>query len=459
MKELPETLCEFARGLLNECNTFHSDCFHEEEKQLPSRVLEVSGSLEAPFVRLIESQGMRGCYCALSHRWGPADKQPLKTTRMNLQDHLSEIPLKRLPKTFRHAVLFTRGLGISYLWIDSLCIIQDNNQDWHSEAQGMGALYHNATLVIAAAGSQNSTGGLFITKRPQSAVIQIPHEPLNVVDGSFYITLARLDPSGATCIPNRGPLRARAWAFQEWHLARRLLFFMPGGMSWLCRESELTERGNYRDLGLAERKSWLHLLSSYSSKSLTYPSDRIHAIRGIVAQMQKTRNDEFLFDYGVWQNGLIEQLVWRQYEQNFDKDALQLPTWSWAATGGEKAWCIGGDRYVTDDITVSRNLVKALDVTSIGSLKVAGNLISLDHAVERIPCGNYVKDSELIYLQETEFIMLACTEFSSDLPKYIIWGGRSGGEALGLAVFDHERVRNPKYFFLASSKRSNDWNW
>ncbi|EGZ72613.1 HET-domain-containing protein, partial [Neurospora tetrasperma FGSC 2509] len=131
--------------------------------KLPFRVLDV-GSPGSLLVKLVETttETPRAPYVALSHCWGPPDKQPLKTTLHTIGDHMHPgIPLDRLPQTFADAVWVTRELGIRYLWIDSLCIIQDSPADWETESQKMGSIYEGATLTLGAAYARNSSEGLF----------------------------------------------------------------------------------------------------------------------------------------------------------------------------------------------------------------------------------------------------------------------------------------------------------
>ena len=103
---------------------------------MPTRVLALVGDNTQLSIRLIESRGWQGRYLALSHCWSTG-KLPLRTTSENYREHQSGIPFKNLPKTFQDTVQFAQGIGIRCLWIDSLCIIQGDGRDWHSEAAKM----------------------------------------------------------------------------------------------------------------------------------------------------------------------------------------------------------------------------------------------------------------------------------------------------------------------------------
>ncbi|KAK3338708.1 heterokaryon incompatibility protein-domain-containing protein, partial [Neurospora tetraspora] len=141
----------------------HSHTSSLDQTKLPSRILDV-GSADSSVVRLVKTttETPSGSYVALSHCWGPPDKQPLKTTCDTLEDYIRHgIPLACLPQTFADAVWVTRVLGIRYLWIDSLCIIQDSLSDWEVESQKMGPIYEGATLTLGAAYARDSSEGLF----------------------------------------------------------------------------------------------------------------------------------------------------------------------------------------------------------------------------------------------------------------------------------------------------------
>src|SRR3569833_1467256 len=196
------------------------------EFELPLRVISIEGDGENLVARLVKTNGLRGRYCALSHCWGSADKRPLRTTRSNLGGHLMGIPLDQFSLTFRDALALTQGLNINYLWIDSLCIVQDDNEEWLRESAKMGSIYRNATLVIVASGSADSTRGLFVDERPEPSVFRFPYVGGDgSAQGSFNDAIQSNDDRG----PADGPQRKRAWALQDWYLSRRKVFFHARG--------------------------------------------------------------------------------------------------------------------------------------------------------------------------------------------------------------------------------------
>lgn len=198
--------CQLTRNWLDDC-VYHENCVVAQDEVLPTRVLSISATPSSISVNLVEGNGMRARYCALSHCWGSTAPLPLRTTRQNLLEHLIDIPLVQLPRTFHEAILFTHGLGIQYIWIDSLCIVQDDAADWDAEAGKMHLVYRNAALVVSAAGASNSADGLFVMDRPDAIIYKIPY-PNGSSDG--HVNMCML-PGGQLTEPRYGPLYSRAW--------------------------------------------------------------------------------------------------------------------------------------------------------------------------------------------------------------------------------------------------------
>lgn len=156
-------VCALADSWLSECKS-HAECPSMDVTILPTRVLALSRADRNSQIgiRLMESNGRKGRYIALSHCWGPEDKMPLRTTKNNLQEHLSNIAFDQLGKTFQEVVMFAHGASIDLVWIDSLCILQGDKGDWHKEAQAMRDVYRNAALVVLVSGARDGSEGLFI---------------------------------------------------------------------------------------------------------------------------------------------------------------------------------------------------------------------------------------------------------------------------------------------------------
>lgn len=154
---------------LNDCSAKHSICHSFGEGQgpwYPTRLLDVGKHVEESDVRLVisDTDSPTGPYLTLSHCWGSALVSKLEMR--DLEKSKAGISASALPKTFRDAVYVTKKLGVQYLWIDALCIIQDSVEDWRQETATMGKVYKNALCNIAATGASDSSIGCFWDRNP-----------------------------------------------------------------------------------------------------------------------------------------------------------------------------------------------------------------------------------------------------------------------------------------------------
>ena len=158
----------FAASWLENCMRFHSTCksHNDKDHQLPTRLINVgldSGNPK-PHLWLPPRDPCRVPYVTLSHCWGTCQKFVL--TEALLETLMREINVEELPKSYQDAIAITRRLGIRYLWIDSLCIIQDSVADWRAESAIMGEIYKNSFFTIAASWASNDEEGCFADRDP-----------------------------------------------------------------------------------------------------------------------------------------------------------------------------------------------------------------------------------------------------------------------------------------------------
>jgi len=145
-----------AKAWLDDCVDNHTTCRNISQK-IPTRVIKVGSEGSNPVLYATEHESSP--YAALSHCWGSSDI--LRTTTATIHERKEGISMESLPKTFQDAVIITRKLGIEYLWIDSLCILQDSEEDWNREAAKMALVYSGATVVISADAARSSADGCF----------------------------------------------------------------------------------------------------------------------------------------------------------------------------------------------------------------------------------------------------------------------------------------------------------
>lgn len=327
-----------AKMWLDSCCKEHEACCIKQQR-LPTRLINVNNNT----VRLVISSTLQTAprYATLSYCWG---HDPfVKLSRDNLASFLDGIPWNTLPLTFQDAVRATRQLGLQYIWIDALCIIQDT-QDWAIEAANMALVYGGAFISLAASDAQNVHQG-FLRR-------------LQLYNGGFYSRVT----SSALCQIRRfypseiyeediikAHLSSRAWAFQEKLLPARTIHFSKGGLWWECRSQlsseylpdDLTGVSAYPLMRPAHKPwPWPVIVRHYSTADLTYGSDRLAALSGIVARQHEIIGGQYLA--GLWRKWLIYQLTWNLYTSRKPRPKWRAPTWSWASVDGTaRLWFYG----------------------------------------------------------------------------------------------------------------------
>ncbi|KAK0609608.1 heterokaryon incompatibility protein-domain-containing protein [Bombardia bombarda] len=412
------------KSWLSRCDSSHTIC-RRADVPLPKRVLELkilpdsSKSAHEPdiSVRLVEDITLPTRYACLSHRWGSAT-HTCQTTKSSLSDHLISIPWAKLPKTFQDAVSVTVSLGISYIWIDSLCIVQDDADDWATQAAQMCDIYTRAYVTLAATCSSDSDEGLFRTspsypfainsglmglmrRRRGYLVRRVPEHPTWQPDGLRQMMVTEL------------PLLGRAWVYQERLLSARIVHFTryelyfecaqpeawtatcqcghgPGG-AWGGGSNGASGTGQFTDkrkylhaeaLGLLVRNDggsrgkliadidvrryWHQIVTEYSGLSISYDSDRLPALAGIARQFSSAHEGRLgRYVAGMWDLSLVYDMLWYSREGSMlpRRDTFVGPSWSWiSATGLVETATACGRVHETDlEVKDCRVAIKGLD--------------------------------------------------------------------------------------------------
>ncbi|KAF2243929.1 HET-domain-containing protein [Trematosphaeria pertusa] len=378
--------CRLAREWLEECETKHGICRKPvtiSEFTLPRRLIDVgSPDSRAPF--LIETATLedKNCrYAALSHCWGDPSKL-LQTLASNISEHYEEIPWAALPNTFQDAITVTRGLGLRYLWIDSLCIIQKNKTDFEHECASMHLIYLHCCVTIAASDSHNGTEGFLkfwddFDQPASAATLPAPPSATSTPKPLALKTQIPVDeqafrPPSSQFRHNRyiewsewskvldGPLNTRAWAYQERQLAPRILHYTRYGVMWECRQR--IGAGDSRLLQLRRicvglrwdrffpslnafrvldtdksRQSldeimdlWLLNVEAYSQRQLSHPEDKLPALSGLAAAVVAMAEgsaavEPHTYLAGIWLSHIQRQLFWCAGEP--DEHDPGVPFW------------------------------------------------------------------------------------------------------------------------------------
>lgn len=361
---------------MNDCRVNHAICYERPSSTLPKRLLDI----HAHPIRLVKTHDVPkkeiSSYASLSHCWGT--KELLKTTSETFLDHQKEVPWAHLSRTFQDAIQLTRELGLHYLWIDSLCIIQDDKKDWEEEAMNMGTIYENAEIVLSAARSKDGGDGLFAKRSPAFIVAETTgpdgrkqtvygagqHREVKCVlpDGDEFVAIVRDKPHHAQWDDldmiarnaDSNPLLDRAWAFQESLLAARIVHFAEHEMIFECKTGRRCECTVLDDTAPPMERSlkhqfaaittqpdseakalrlWHQVIETYNSRKLTFETDRMIALSSAAQRIQKIVGGSYAF--GLFAEDIPRSLLWyavnpgkRQVET---ERAGRIPTWSWAS--------------------------------------------------------------------------------------------------------------------------------
>jgi hypothetical protein len=349
-------------GWLNECEENHTLCKTERKinAPLPTRVLDVL----ADGVRLLETEGQIEKYVCLSHRW--IEGHTTRTTASNLEQRKIAIVWNELPKTYQDAIVFTRRLGLRYLWIDSLCIIQGtDSDDWSTEAPKMGRYYRDAYITISA-GSAVEVGDGCFKETSKGEMLKVRSHPSPSEPPTEWVARLR-----KPLFHEGSPLHYRGWVYQEHLLSARVVHF-GDEVVWECAQVTKCECGHFplnsteydnRGLGpiwsgmnpdigesypqygrkrahLAAlhtrpellQHRWYDMVGQYTRRKLTYDSDIFPALAGLAKQMMVVRKSSYLA--GLWKDSMSVDLLWRcRCPSDYSRPReWRAPTWSWAAS-------------------------------------------------------------------------------------------------------------------------------
>ncbi|KAF1994216.1 HET-domain-containing protein [Amniculicola lignicola CBS 123094] len=356
-------------GWLNECDENHENCtieWMEVSSKLPTRVINVGLDGDEPF--LLETEGNMEWYAALSYCWGKTPQ--LKTTKARLQEFKEELPWDELSLVTKDAIALCQKLTIPYLWVDALCIVQDDEEDWLREAGRMCNIYSGAYLTLAAAGAFDNTDGIFqdqyfgldsriaefefrghsIFARVNPFQDHLGH-PLGLNFEEQYDD--RLAEKSWLLRPGELPLVHRAWTVQERMLSRCIVYFTHEEVWWECDSCwqcecgfaneekypgdanhekylqglnvvQVANRGSFDWLRDPSRKvqmtldsahhKWDTVATMFAAGNLTYAKDKLPALSGLAHQFKRMLKGRFSVEAeyfaGLWRYNLERHLLW-----------------------------------------------------------------------------------------------------------------------------------------------------
>ncbi|KAI0119054.1 HET-domain-containing protein [Daldinia grandis] len=368
----------FAHALLDECQMGHPECRATDDNvppEMPTRVLDIGVS--PGWTRLVQTEhlGLREPYLALSYCWGQDVRHVTELNDGNFTSFLELIDENNLTTTHQECIAIARHLGIRYVWIDSLCIIQGNLDDWLYESVRMAGVYGNAVLTVIAGRAADSRTGFRVNKMEQ--VVPPCPIPFGEGLGNVYLWLLRSK--------EEGPVSTRGWCFQEKVLGRRALVYAMEQVYFSCQRSQLWEDGtldmqdsshlrieSFRNPAkdanikpdISEQKQlrtrmlllwYKEILPNYTLRQLTNPNDIFAASSGIAQLTRKGIGSRYLA--GIWEADMARGLLWctaylvkwvrmklswpkpkRPVNRNGEM-VSRAPSWSWASVQGQIHTC------------------------------------------------------------------------------------------------------------------------
>lgn len=355
---IPSKTLRAVKEWLSTCDASHSECKRQSQNIfVPKRLVQLTRCGNDWQLRL-RYCSERTHYTALSYCWGGEQEISLTSANERLWER-SQLDWQSLPLTIQDAVLVTFVLGYQFIWIDSLCILQDDEADKAIQIAQMPRIYDNATLTLSAVGANSVHDGLFTPmRRPllhAENIFKLPARrgPQDSVDAVMLVPSEEVAMSCLEDGMGTAPLDARAWTFQETLLSRRLLKFTRNEMRWECQKlpegpfgkdmenglhdqvplhpalSRIRHRANFNYINEAGRlfcsdgrKSawpdskleqpdmypWHALVQEYTTRCLSFTRDRAVAISGIAERVGIATGD--VYCAGLWKSCLVNQLGW-----------------------------------------------------------------------------------------------------------------------------------------------------
>lgn len=384
-----------AKRWISRCDDEH-ECGGGDAPFLPARVLAITSD---PIKLIVPTSGTTGRFAALSYCWGSTGN--LTTTSNNIKEREAGIQWETLPNLFQDVVQITRQMGIHFLWIDALCIIQDDQADWQRESSNMGGIYSGAYVTIACDSARDTSYRL--TNPRNCVLLPVDGDGIDerterddslkalapvVIDGHAHSFFVRNTPSHVDILSETPehtlsfPLMMRGWTMQERLLSNRILHFTAHEMVWECQNTYYCECGgipqgfrwgrgitaeasfwrakavrssdrttSFRNLtcpGDTLRNEsfvifWTHLIDSYTTRRLTFESDRLPAISAIAKDLGLAKT----YLAGLWLEDLPWHLAWvaNSRSGSMRPSVYNGPTWSWVSVSTKVWWSVGLPLY------------------------------------------------------------------------------------------------------------------
>jgi len=336
---------------LKECHSSHALCGQKQVDFVPRRLLRIESTTEKTTVRLVEDlQCHHTRWAALSYVWGGV--QSFQTTAASFASMQAGFGAQDLPLTLRDAVTVCIAMSLDYLWVDSLCIIQDDDEDLARELASMPQIYQRAWVTISASTAASVSEG-FLQKRCYSHRALPISLPYLADDGSDAGEIVYVRHESA-CGDETEHINERAWTYQERRLSSRVLDFRHNYVALYCYEGKRCQGGGskrwkktgsgkrlaaatqeqrlYRPLSSHEElPPWHGIVDEYAIRQTSFPSDKLTALSALADLYKQSTGHTYIA--GLWKESLMKDLCWstRGGDIFWRPDVYRAPSWSWAA--------------------------------------------------------------------------------------------------------------------------------
>ncbi|KAI0414845.1 heterokaryon incompatibility protein-domain-containing protein [Xylaria grammica] len=363
---------------------------------MPTRVIDLGDGESAP-ARLVLTRGrLRQPYVALIHRWG--DFNGVMTTTKSLRDFETRLPIEKLPRAFQDIFLLLKRLGLRYVWVDIICIVQDDDAEWTREAAAFGTIFDNAYLTVAASSTLDASSGTSLAN-PQYSNYHPIHPSRS---GGLYVSAYKLFSFDEL---ESLPLYSRAWIMQEVLFSNKILHIGRDQLYWQCGHTFEAENGEIK-IGTQLRTalaaiwvkqilddtyyeklcfSWCELLTAYSRCQMSFAEDKLPGLSNIAAKISNVNPVPYI--QGHWfpswrcsacsllwfaaKHGLRTPSRERRPSRTIFPTQTVEPSWSWAFLDGPIEFLlhrkIRGSRQSHDEFTHETADVRTLDPYLVGT--------------------------------------------------------------------------------------------
>ncbi|KAI3332710.1 heterokaryon incompatibility protein-domain-containing protein [Ustulina deusta] len=284
----------------------------------PTRLIQILSDTQ---IQIIDARHVEFVqYVALSYCWGSSRIADTRTVKANIAERKKPFPITDLRKTIQHAIDLVRRVGLRFIWVDSVCINQDSNEDWESEAILMAEVYSNAYFTLCFVLAEHADAALI---QPRDAWTY-PVEPCSLGGQRLSMASLTLDE-----LKQLATYSTRAWTLQEEKLSPRIVYWTPQRI-----EAPNTTQAFLRACfdGIDLHPYWKDTVEGYTKRSLTNPEDRFPALSGLAAKYQFGGNKYLA---GLWQQTIAEDLAWRVEvpvpHNRLGEQGQSIPSWSWAS--------------------------------------------------------------------------------------------------------------------------------